>query len=134
MLKLLIIDDHALFRQGLQYVLVKLDEQVVILEASDFEQAMQQIADNHDLDFVLLDLNMPGKDGCSTLKAIAKNHPTLPVVMLSASSNPGDIQRSLAAGAMGYISKTSSNVEMLNALRQILSGETYVPPVEETHY
>ena len=52
----------ALFRQGLPYVLAKLDEQVAILEASDFEQAMQQIANNHDLDLVLLDLNMPGKD------------------------------------------------------------------------
>ena len=134
MLKLLIIDDHALFRQGLQYVLAKLDEQVVILEASDFEQAMQQIANNHDLDLVLLDLNMPGKDGGATLKVITKTHPTLPVVMLSASNNPGDIQRSLAAGAMGYISKASSHAEMLNALRHILSGETYAPPVEETHY
>ena len=133
-MKILIIDDHALFRQGLHYVLDKLEEQVVILEAANFQQAMQQIADNHDLDLVLLDLNMPGKDGSATLPVISKTRPTLPVVMLSASENPGDIQRSLAAGAMGYISKASSNTEMVNALRQILSGETYVPPREEVQY
>ena len=134
MLKMLIIDDHALFRQGLRYVLDKLGEQVVILEAVDFQQAMQHIADNRDLDLVLLDLNMPGIDGGATLKLISKTRPTLPVVILSASSNPEDIEQSLAAGAMGYISKASSNAEMLSALRQILAGEPYAPPHKKVHY
>ena len=134
MLKILIIDDQALFRQCLHYVLDKLEEQVVIVEAAQFQQAMQQIADNPDLDLVLLDLNLAGKDGGATLKHISKSCPTLPVIILSALGDPRDIDQSLAAGAMGYISKASSKAEMLNALRQVLAGETYVPPQIEVLY
>jgi len=125
---ILIVDDHTLFREGLCYVLNELDEQVSILEASGFEQAMQHVAANPDVDLVLLDLNMPGDDGFTALDTFTKSYPVMPVVILSASTRHSDIKRALDAGAMGYIPKDTTSSVMLNALRLILSGGIYTPP------
>ena len=127
-MKILIADDHALFRDGLHYVLDELEEQAVILEAANFERATQHASENPDLDLVLLDLNMPGKDGLTVLKTFTKSYPTLPVVILSASDHHKDIQQSLDAGAMGYIPKDMRRTDMLDALRKVLAGHIYAPP------
>lgn len=129
-MKTLIIDDNALFREGLHYVLSELDKQVRILEAPDYARAIQHVSANPDLDLVLLDLHIPDSNGITILKAFTQSYPTMPVVIVSASDQRIDIQQSLDAGAVGYISKGSSHTEMLDALRLILSGETYVPPCE----
>lgn len=127
-MKILIVDDHALFREGLCYVLNELEESISILEASDFQRAKQHVVENPDLDLVLLDLNMPGEDGFTILDTFSKVYSALPVVILSASSQRSDIQRTLDAGAMGYIPKDTTSAVMLNALRMILSGGIYLPP------
>jgi len=127
-MKILIVDDHALFREGLCHVLNALQDNVTILEAPDNAQAMQCLSDNPNLDLVLLDLNMPGKNGFTTLDTFSKHYPALPVVILSASTQHSDIQQALDAGAMGYIPKDTTSAVMLNALRLILSGSVYVPP------
>lgn len=127
-MKILLIDDHALFREGLSLVLCKMDEYVTILEASDLEGARQQIGDNPDLDLVLLDLYMPEQGGFEILQDFAKSHATLPIAIISSSTKPGDIQRALALGAMGYIPKDTTGDVMLNALKLILSGGVYTPP------
>jgi len=126
-MKILIVDDHALFREGLCHVLNAYDEDVSIVEASDYDHALQHASNNPDLDMVLLDLNMPGKDGFATLGSFTKHYPALPVVIISASSQQGDIQRTLEAGAVGYIPKDTTSTVMLSALRLILSGGIYVP-------
>lgn len=126
-MKILLIDDHALFREGLSHVLTALDSEVDILQAPDFEQALQYLKFNPDLDLVLLDLHMPGKDGFSALEICTKQFPTMPVVIISASTQRQDIQRALDSGAMGYIPKESTSTVMLNALRLILEGGIYVP-------
>ena len=127
-MKILLIDDHALFREGLSHVLCKLDDHVNILEASDLEQATQHISDNPDLDLVLLDLQMPKISGFDILKNFAKSYPTLPVVIISASTKRSDIQQALALGAMGFIPKDTTSDVMLNALQLIFSGGIYTPP------
>jgi DNA-binding NarL/FixJ family response regulator len=126
-MKILIVDDHALFREGLCYVINGLDEHVTILEASDFDQAMQHVAANADLDLVLLDLFIPGKDGFAALDTLAKKYPALTVVIISASRQQSDIQRALGSGAMGYIPKDTTSKVLLNALRLVFSGGIYVP-------
>jgi len=126
-MKILIIDDHALFREGLHYVLGELGTTITILEAADFKQAMQHVSTNPDLDLVLLDLDILGKDGLTILHLLAKAYPTMPVVILSATNQASDIQRSLDAGAMGYIPKDSGRTVMQKALRQVLSGGIYAP-------
>ena len=128
MMKILILDDHALFREGLCHVLQELDEQVHVLEASDYDRAMQLVSENPDLDLVLLDLNLPGKDGFTALDSFTRQYPAMPVVILSASNQRGDIQRALDAGAMGYIPKESTSSVMLSALKLILTGGIYLPP------
>lgn len=127
-MKILLIDDHALFREGLCYVLSGLDKDVMILQAASFEQALQYFTKHHDLDLVLLDLNIPGKDGFSALQFISESYPSMPVVIISASTQRQDIQRALDYGAMGYIPKESTSSVMLNALNLILSGGIYLPP------
>ena len=127
-MEILLVDDHALFREGLRHVLNGLDEQITVLEASDFEQALTYGATRPDLDLVLLDLNIPGKDGFSVLDTFVKRYPALPVVIVSSSNHRSDIQRALDAGAMGYIPKESTSTIMLNALKLILAGGVYVPP------
>ena len=127
-MKILVVDDHALFREGLCYVLNQLEDSVLVLEASDYDTAFDVLAANPDLDLVLLDLHMPGKDGFSVLKASSKHYPTIPIVVLSASRERSDIERVLAAGAMGYILKESTGKLMLSAIRMVLSGGIYMPP------
>ena len=127
-MKILIVDDHALFREGLRYVLSELDDNVQVLESPTFEQATRYISDNPDLDLLLLDLNIPGEDGFVTLNLLSKKYPALPTVILSASNQRSDIQRALDAGAAGYIQKDTTSKVVLNALRLVFSGGIYVPP------
>ena len=126
-MKILIVDDHALFREGLCHVLEALEGDVSILEAADYDRALLRASENPDLDMVLLDLNMPGKDGFAALTTFAELYPALPVVILSANNQRREIQRSLDAGAMGYIPKDTSSTVMLNALRLVFAGGIYVP-------
>ena len=127
-MEILLVDDHALFREGLCHVLNGLDNEINILQASNFEQALHYVTTNPDLDLVLLDLNIPGKDGFTALDTLAGHYPAIPVVIISASNQRSDIQQALDAGAMNYIPKESTSSIMLNALKLILAGGIYVPP------
>ncbi|MBJ7536455.1 response regulator [Marinomonas transparens] len=127
-MKILILDDHPLFREALSYILLKLEEKVCILEASDYGMALQHIAENSDIDFISLDLCLPGKDGFAALDTIKQNYPAMPIVVISSSDHYNDIKRALDSGARGYIPKYTESVVMLNALRLILSGGIYTPP------
>lgn len=128
-MKILILDDHPLFREALHYVLNKLEEKVSILEASDYETALQHIAENPDIGLISLDLYLPGKGGFTVLDNITKNYPAMPFVVISSSNHRTDITRALEAGARGYIPKCTGSLVMLNALRLILSGGIYIPPL-----
>lgn len=126
-MKILIVDDHNLFREGLCHILARMDKEVTILEASNCDSAMQYVSSHPDLDLILLDLNLPGKDGFSALSNLSEKYPALPVVILSASNQRSDMQRALDSGAMGYIPKETSSSIMLNALQIIMSGGIYIP-------
>jgi len=134
-MKILIVDDHALFREGLCYVLNELDMHACIFQAANYDAALQHVQDTIDIDLVLLDLYMPGKNGFEVLDIFATKYPAMPVVILSASNQTDDIQYALDAGAMGYIPKDTTSTVMLNALRLVLSGGIYVPPtmVQQNH-
>jgi DNA-binding NarL/FixJ family response regulator len=126
--KILIADDHTLFRDGLRYVLAQLDEGVEILEAKDCTEALALVSSRPDLELVLLDLAMPGMDGLAGLRVLRARRPSVPVVILSASEEPADVRHALDAGAMGFIPKASGSAVMLGALRLVLSGGVYLPP------
>jgi DNA-binding NarL/FixJ family response regulator len=127
-MKVLVADDHALFRSGVHQLLEQLDDDVVVVEACDFQEALRSASEHADINLVLLDLNMPGVGGLDALAVLGERYPTFPVVVLSASEDHGDMRRALEAGALGFIPKTASVPVMLNALRLVMSGGIYVPP------
>lgn len=126
-MKILVADDHALFRDGLRYMLARLGEDVEILQAKDCAEALTLAASRSDLDLILLDLAMPGMDGLVGLRALRARNPAVPVVILSASEEPAEMRLALEGGAMGFIPKSSTSDVMLGALRLVLSGGVYVP-------
>ena len=127
-MKILIADDHALFREGMRHVLDDLAQPLTVLEAADCQHTLQHAMQHPDLDLVLLDLYMPGEDGFTALEFFASRFPATPVVILSASDRRRDMQRALDLGAMGFIPKDTSGPVMLGALNLVLSGGIYIPP------
>lgn len=126
-MKILLVDDHVLFREGLVYVLDAFSEDNYILEASDAEGAYTVLKNHHDIDLALVDLNLPGDDGFAVVKFMQKHCRTIPVVVLSASKKAFDMQHAIDLGAMGFIPKDSSSELMKNALNAVFAGEIYLP-------
>jgi DNA-binding NarL/FixJ family response regulator len=127
-LQVLLADDHALFRDGMRYVLQQLSEQVDIICAGDFAETLRQAENNPGIDLALLDLHMPGSDGVSSIRVFHDRFPALPLVVVSGSDQQSEIEWVMEYGAMGFISKTSSGKAMVNALRIVLDGGIYFPP------
>lgn len=132
-MKVLLVDDHAIFCEGLSYVLAKLDNDVVFLEANNFDDATFHLKHNADIDLLLLDLKMPVKDGFSLLDFCRKHYPLISVVVLSASKNIDDVERAIRAGAVGFIPKDTPSKVMLNALQLVMMGEIYIPRAISQH-
>jgi DNA-binding NarL/FixJ family response regulator len=128
-LRILLADDHALFRAGMRHVLRELDGSVVLLEANDGAEALLLLTQDSRLDLVLLDLAMPHMDGVAGFAALHQRAPAVPIVILSASESTRDMRTALDAGAMGFIPKSSPAEVVLGALRLVLAGGVYVPPV-----
>ncbi len=127
-MKILLADDHALFREGMRHVLAQLDENVEIVEAGDCAQTLAAIGAQADFTLVLLDLDMPGEGGFAALDTLSEQHAALPIVVLSGSEERKDMRRALDSGAMGFIPKSATAPVMLSALRLVLAGGVYVPP------
>lgn len=128
-MKLLVIDDHPVFRDGLAALLRQAAEQVTVLQAAECATALQIAAEHEDLDAVFVDLMMPGMTGDLAVREFGRRRPELPVIVLSSSENPSDVRRALNAGALGYIPKSASPQTLLSALKLVLSGNIYVPPL-----
>ena len=126
-MKILVVDDHALIREGMRQVLKGMDEDLMVLEASTCAQAFELAAGHPDLDVVLLDYHLPDMNGLAALDRFGQNHPELPVIMVSGSVNPDIMRQVLSAGAAGFIPKTSKSEVLLSALGLVLAGEVYVP-------
>lgn len=127
-MRILLVDDHTLFREALQHVLRQFDGAAVVIEAATAQEAVRLAAHYHDLDLILLDLALPGLNGLSALPQLRDLRPTAPLVILSATEETSAVRQALEAGAAGYIPKSSSSHEMIAALRLVMAGEVYVPP------
>ena len=127
-MKVLVVDDHALIREALHGVLTELVEAAIVLEASDCRQAARLIEEHADLRLILLDLNLPDRDGLAFLTELRKHHAPISVVVLSGFHDRDNVIRALDLGALGFIPKSSPREVMVSALRLVLSGGIYIPP------
>jgi len=127
-MKILVADDHDLVREGLCSALGVLAETVDIIQAENVTQVRRVLAEHEDIELIVLDLFMPGGDGATLVVDICNQHPDIIVLVLSASEDAQDMQRVIDAGAAGYVPKSAGRDVLLNALRLVLAGGTYIPP------
>ena len=126
---LVLADDHKLVLDALQALLKKLQPEIEITKATDFDQALDRVSGAQVLDLVVLDVNMPGMNGLEGLKTMKRRYPDLPVILLSGQGDPRLVRDALNNGAAGFIPKDLAGEAMLRALELVLSGETYVPTI-----
>src|SRR5262245_6703288 len=126
-MRILICDDHPLFREGLELVLGQLGPPAELTSVGDGEAALARCAEEDGFDLVLLDLGLPGMSGLATLEALRRQHPDVPVVVLSGSESPMHVSIALERGASGFIPKSTRGSVLLEALRCVLAGGVYVP-------
>jgi DNA-binding NarL/FixJ family response regulator len=130
-MKILIVDDHHLIRDGMRPVLQQLaepgGEPVGLFEASSYETAIEYADQHPDLDLALLDLRLPDVTGFAALCDLQDRHPGLPIVVMSGEDDPQLMREALEHGALGFIPKSSTSQVILHALRLVLSGGTYAP-------
>lgn len=126
--RLLIADDHPLFRLALAQAVREVVAEAEVVEAGSLAEARAQLAAQPDIDLVLLDLHMPDSHGLMGLAALRAEHPGVAVAMISAHDDPATIRRALAYGASAFIPKRSDVARLREALRAVLSCEDYLPP------
>lgn len=128
-MKLLIVDDHPVVRDGLSKLLAGSADNVEVLLAADCPTGIAIGAAHADLDAVFMDLNLPGLCGPDAVREFGRQCPAVPVIVLSSSEDANDVRNALAAGALGYVPKSASVQSLMAALNLVLSGEIYVPPL-----
>lgn len=126
-IKVLVVDDHDLFRRGLTEVLGEEDDIQVVGEARNGQQAIEQ-AEETSPDVVFMDLNMPGQNGIEATAYLTQKWPDLKVLVLTVSEEAADLYRALSVGARGYVLKISDPQEIIDALRQVHQGWVVVSP------
>ena len=127
-MKILIADDHPLYRMALSGLLAQLDEDTIIVDCNDFDELQEEMAeDKTKPDLIVLDIRMPGKSFDVALKELKTDFPSIPVVVVSASEDVSDMSKAMNLGADGYIPKSSTREVLVSAIRLVLSGGKYIP-------
>ncbi len=130
-IKVFLVDDHAVVREGLNSLLSTFDDITVIGEAAEGNEALQKIP--HTMpDVVIMDLSMPnGRDGLPTTSELVQHYPMIKVLILSMQDDQNSLFRALKVGASGYLLKTSLGLELVTAIRQVHSGQAYLYPAAQ---
>lgn len=126
--RLVIADDHPLFRGALREAVASLLERVDIAEAGTFDEVAELLDHGGDVDLILLDLKMPGVRGFSGLMYMRAQYPSVPVIVVSANDDHAAIRRCMEFGASGFIPKTLGIEAMRSAIRRVLDGGLWTPP------
>ena len=126
-LKILLADDHEAVREGLKAIVNAQDDMLVIGEASDGRAALAQAGELHP-DVIVMDVSMPRVNGLKATEAIAQAHPSVKVLTFTRHADDGYLQQLLRAGASGYVLKQSRSTELLQAIRAVARGGTYLDP------
>lgn len=125
--KVIVADDHPLFREALSLALRQALDDAVVVQAGDMDELQQTTAEHDSADLVMLDLHMPGVQGFSALVYLRAHHPELPVCVVSGNNNAVVVQRALDHGAAAFIHKSASVEEIRKALETVLAGDIWQP-------
>ena len=128
-MKILLVDDHALFRDGVALLLRELDPAVQVWHAARLDEALAALDGGAGIELILLDFILPGTHGLQALETLRERHPGVPLVMLSSQEDQTTVLRTINLGAMGFIPKSAPASQMFEALRTVLSHGIYVPPL-----
>ncbi len=131
-MKVLLLDDHPLVRSALESVIRSLGREITVFSVARIEQASACLAESGPIDLALLDLQLPDGDGFSVLADWRQAYPKMSVVIVSASEQADHVMRALDAGAVGFIPKRTANEVLMHALKMVMSGGVYVPPMALT--
>jgi DNA-binding NarL/FixJ family response regulator len=127
-LRVIVVDDHAIVRRGIVEILTERPDVTVVSEAADYGQLRAQMRQHGEVDLVVMDLSLPGKDGIEILKALHGENPRLKVLIVSMHPEEQYAVRAFKAGASGYLNKASAPEKLLDAVDQIAGGRKYVTP------
>jgi len=127
LIRILIADDHPLFRGALKQALIDAFETVQIDEVGTLQEIIEYLSEASAPDLVLLDLKMPGVEGFSGLLYLRAQYPDLPVVVVSATEAPNVIHNSLNVGASGFVPKSTPVEQIRDAIKQVLEGDIWAP-------
>jgi DNA-binding NarL/FixJ family response regulator len=125
---LLLVDDHAMVREGLRALLQAPGADCDLLEAGSCAQALAILADRGDVQWILLDLGLPDSRGIEALETLRRRHPEIPVVVVSGSEDRALVLECINAGAMGFVGKSAGGADLLQALEHVFAGGIYLPP------
>ena len=126
-MKIILVDDHALITEALSALLIDVDADVAIYTGHNADDALRLVGEHPDADLMLLDLGMPGATGTSLLEAIIEREPDLKVLVLSGVDDQRSVMRVLQAGAAGFVPKSMATDTLVAAIRFVLSGGVYIP-------
>ncbi len=132
-MRLLIADDHTLFRDALVQYVERAEPEAAIILAKDFYEVVELMKKNPVQDLVLLDLRMPGMNGMEGFKLMRREYPNVPVALMSGVAETKDVNDAMDLGAVGYFPKTLSGKALLKAIQLVLTGERFVPIDHETN-
>ena len=127
MIRVIIVDDHAIVRRGVRQIVAEHPGIEVVAEAGDYAELTAFLRD-HDCDVVLLDIALPGKNGIEILKSLRERHPKIRVLMFSTYPEDQYAVRALKAGASGYVNKSSAPEKLAEAIQQVAQGRRYITP------
>lgn len=124
MIKILIADDHQVFREGIASIIEDVKDMQIIAQAKDGREVLTQLEDIQP-DVILMDIAMGGADGIETTTLVQKKYPAIKILVLSMHDESNYIVKMLAAGAAGYLLKDAGSTEMIKAIREVAAGKTY---------
>lgn len=124
----IVVDDHAIVRRGIVQILAEHPNIAVIAEAADYGELRQALRQHGDVDLLVMDVGLPGKNGIDILKALRDDYPRLRVLIVSMYPEDQYAVRAFRAGASGYLNKASAPEKLLEAVEQVVAGRKYVTP------
>ncbi len=127
MQRILLVDDHRLFLEGMQHLLMRLGEDVNVETTDTVGGALNKFVEGERYDLLLLDISLPEMSGFSLMQSLSQRGIILPMVIVSSTSDLVDIRRCFELGASGFIQKNASSTEMLSSVRRVLAGEVVLP-------